>query len=79
MSWTRARLSIRALGDLPGTLVHEVFNDDQRSNPLDQVAGSLLGGVREPVLNLAPGDLIINPRVVSRRTVLPLRQMSRTW
>jgi len=37
----------------PGTLVREVFNDDQRSKLVDQVAGSLLGGVREPVLSRA--------------------------
>ena len=37
----------------PGILVREVFNDDQRSNLVDQVAGSLLGGVREPVLSRA--------------------------
>ncbi|MBN9556443.1 MAG: catalase, partial [Alphaproteobacteria bacterium] len=36
-----------------GTLVREVFNDDQRSKLVDQVAGSLLGGVREPVLSRA--------------------------
>ncbi|MDE8650633.1 catalase [Novosphingobium album (ex Liu et al. 2023)] len=37
----------------PGTLVREVFNDDQRARLVDQVAGSLLGGVREPVLSRA--------------------------
>jgi catalase len=37
----------------PGTLVRDVFNDDQRSKLVDQVAGSLLGGVREPVLSRA--------------------------
>jgi catalase len=37
----------------PGALVREVFNDDQRSKLVDQVAGSLLGGVREPVLSRA--------------------------
>jgi catalase len=37
----------------PGILVREVFNDDQRSKLVDQVAGSLLGGVREPVLSRA--------------------------
>jgi catalase len=30
-----------------------VFNDDQRTKLVDQVAGSLLGGVREPVLSRA--------------------------
>jgi catalase len=33
-----------------GTLVREVFNDTQRTNLVEQVAGSLLGGVRSPVL-----------------------------
>ena len=37
----------------PGILVREVFNDDQRAKLVDQVAGSLLGGVREPVLSRA--------------------------
>ena len=37
----------------PGILVREVFNDDQRRKLVDQVAGSLLGGVREPVLGRA--------------------------
>ena len=37
----------------PGTLVRSVFNDEQRSQLVEQVAGSLLGGVREPVLSLA--------------------------
>jgi catalase len=37
----------------PGILVREVFNDDQRAKLIDQVAGSLLGGVREPVLGKA--------------------------
>jgi catalase len=37
----------------PGILVREVFNDDQRTKLVDQVAGSLLGGVREPVLSRA--------------------------
>ena len=37
----------------PGTLVRKVFNDEQRSRLVDQVAGSLLGGVREPVLSRA--------------------------
>jgi catalase len=34
----------------PGILVRKVFNDAQRSALVDTVAGSLLGGVREPVL-----------------------------
>jgi catalase len=37
----------------PGILVREVFNDAQRTQLIDQVAGSLLGGVREPVLGRA--------------------------
>ena len=37
----------------PGILVRDVFNDMQRSELVDQVAGSLLGGVREPVLGRA--------------------------
>ena len=37
----------------PGILVREVFNDEQRVKLVDQVAGSLLGGVREPVLSRA--------------------------
>jgi catalase len=37
----------------PGILVREVFDDDQRAGLIDQVAGSLLGGVREPVLSRA--------------------------
>jgi catalase len=37
----------------PGILVRDVFNDEQRMKLVDQVAGSLLGGVREPVLSRA--------------------------
>ena len=37
----------------PGTMVREVFDDAQRGALVDQVAGSLLGGVREPVLSRA--------------------------
>src|SRR5690606_485723 len=37
----------------PGILVRKVFNDDQRAKLIEQVAGSLLGGVREPVLSRA--------------------------
>ena len=37
----------------PGILVREVFNDAERAALVDQVAGSLLGGVREPVLSRA--------------------------
>jgi catalase len=37
----------------PGILVRKVFNDAQRAALVDTVAGSLLGGVREPVLGRA--------------------------
>jgi catalase len=37
----------------PGIMVRKVFNDAQRSALVDTVAGSLLGGVREPVLSRA--------------------------
>jgi catalase len=37
----------------PGTLVREVFDDAQRDKLVEQVAGSLLGGVRSPVLERA--------------------------
>ena len=37
----------------PGTLVREVFDDAQRARLVEQVAGSLLGGVRSPVLEPA--------------------------
>ncbi len=37
----------------PGTLVREVFDDAQRDRLAAQVSGSLLGGVREPVLDRA--------------------------
>jgi len=37
----------------PGILVREIWNDAQRAQFIDQVAGSLLGGVREPVLSRA--------------------------
>lgn len=37
----------------PGTLVREVFNDAQHDRLVDQVAGSLLGGVKSPVLERA--------------------------
>ena len=36
-----------------GTLVRHVFNDAQRAALVDQVSGSLLGGVRSPVLERA--------------------------
>ncbi|EXS70468.1 MULTISPECIES: catalase [unclassified Sphingobium] len=37
----------------PGIMVRDVFNDGQRTKLVDQVAGSLLGGVRSPVLERA--------------------------
>jgi catalase len=37
----------------PGTLVREVFNDAQRDRLVDQVSGSLLGGVSPEVLDRA--------------------------
>lgn len=37
----------------PGTLVREVYNDDQRTTLIETVSGSLLGGVRSPVLERA--------------------------
>jgi len=52
----RSAYALRADDDdftQPGILVREVFNDDQRDALVDQVAGSLLGGVREPVLGRA--------------------------
>jgi catalase len=52
----RSAYTLRAEDDdftQPGILVRKVFNDDQRAKLVDQVAGSLLGGVREPVLSRA--------------------------
>jgi catalase len=49
----RAAYTLRADDDdftQPGILVREVFDDAQRAKLVDQVAGSLLDGVREPVL-----------------------------
>ena len=37
----------------PGVLVHNVFNDEQRTKLVDQVSGSLLGGVHGEVLERA--------------------------
>jgi catalase len=37
----------------PGILVREVFSEADRQGLVDQVAGSLLGGVRSPVLERA--------------------------
>src|SRR5690606_7731267 len=37
----------------PGILVREVFDDAERAALVDQVSGSLLGGVRSPVLERA--------------------------
>ena len=52
----RAAYTLRAGDDdfgQPGTLVREVFDDAQRDALVEQVAGSLLGGVRSPVLERA--------------------------
>ncbi len=52
----RSAYTLRADDDdfsQPGTLVRKVFDDDQRDKLVEQVAGSLLGGVREPVLSRA--------------------------
>ncbi|MGE3709720.1 MAG: catalase [Hyphomicrobiaceae bacterium] len=52
----RSAYTLRAEDDdfsQPGILVRKVFNDDQRARLVAQVAGSLLGGVREPVLGRA--------------------------
>jgi catalase len=37
----------------PGTLVRQVLDDAERDALVEQVAGSLLGGVRSPVLERA--------------------------
>ena len=37
----------------PGIVVREMFDGAQRTGLVDQVAGSRLGGVREPVLSRA--------------------------
>lgn len=55
-SMVRSAYTLRAEDDdftQPGILVREVFNDEQRAQLVNQVAGSLLGGVREPVLSRA--------------------------
>ena len=52
----RSAYTLRADDDdfsQPGTLVRKVFDETQRQALVDQVAGSLLGGVREPVLSRA--------------------------
>jgi len=52
----RSAYTLRADDDdftQPGILVRNVFGDAQRAKLVDQVAGSLLGGVREPVLSRA--------------------------
>jgi catalase len=52
----RSAYTLRADDDdftQPGALVREVFDDAQRAALIDQVAGSLLGGVRSPVLERA--------------------------
>ena len=52
----RSAYALRADDDdfsQPGTLVRKVFNDRERQALIEQVAGSLLGGVRSPVLERA--------------------------
>ena len=52
----RSAYALRADDDdftQPGILVREVFGDKERDALVDQVSGSLLGGVREPVLGRA--------------------------
>jgi catalase len=52
----RSAYTLRAEDDdftQPGILVRKVFDDAQRAALIDQVAGSLLGGVRSPVLERA--------------------------
>ncbi len=61
-SWTADGAMVRSASTLhaedddfgqAGTLVRKVFNDAQRDKLVEQVAGSLLGGVRSPVLERA--------------------------
>jgi catalase len=52
----RSAYTLRAEDDdftQPGILIRKVFNDAQRAALIDQVAGSLLGAVRSPVLERA--------------------------
>ena len=52
----RSAYTLRADDDdfsQPGILVRNVFNDEQRAKLVDQVAGSLLGGVHGEVLERA--------------------------
>src|SRR5690606_20705928 len=52
----RSAYTLRADDDdftQPGILVRDVFNDEQRAKLIDQVSGSLLGGVRGEVLERA--------------------------
>jgi catalase len=52
----RSAYTLRADDDdfrQPGILIHKVFTDSQRAALIEQVAGSLLGGVRSPVLERA--------------------------
>ncbi len=52
----RAAYTLRADDDdfsQPGALVRDVFNDEQRAKLVDQVSGSLLGGVHGEVLERA--------------------------
>ena len=53
---TRSSCTLHAEDDdfgQPGTLLRKVWNDVQRDRFVEQVAGSLLGGVRSPVLERA--------------------------
>jgi catalase len=52
----RSAYTLRADDDdftQPGTLVRDVFDDAQRTKLVDQVAGSLIGGVHGEVLQRA--------------------------
>ncbi len=68
----------------PGTLVREVWNDAQRTQFVDQVAGSLLGGVRDPVLSRAIDywkkvDANIGKRIEDKVRAKPRRSPPRAW
>ena len=63
----------------PGILVRKVFNDAQRNALVDTVAGSLLGGVREPVLGRAFDywrSIDAKLAVESKRRCAPVRPQS---
>ena len=52
----RSAYTLRAEDDdfsQPGTLVRKVFNDEQRAQLIETVAGSLLQNMRSPVLDRA--------------------------